>query len=200
MIRESYSQIGQDLFVVDILQGKKNGVFLDIGGAWPVYLNNTYLLEKNYGWTGVSMDLEAVYANDWKHSGRNSTFLVQDALTADYKSIIQNMLKDNNTDRIDYVSIDLEPPIITLEALRKIPLDVCRFSVITFEHDMYRFNPGHNFDQLYTLRESRNLLTEDGYKLVFANMQEDWWVDGSLFEDNGSYIDIKETPKDIRYK
>lgn len=200
MIEESYSQIGQDLFVKEILQEKKNGLFLDIGAAWPVYLNNTHLLEKNYGWTGVSMDLEAVYQNDWAHSGRKSTFLIQNALTADYESIIKGLLKENNADRLDYVSIDLEPPIITLEALRKLPLNLCRFSVITFEHDMYRTDPGHSFDQLYTLRESRNLFSENGYKLVFANMQEDWWVDGTLFDEGASYIDIKEMPKDIRYK
>lgn len=199
-MQESYSQIGQDLFVIEILQEKRNGIFLDIGGAWPVYLNNTYLLEKNYGWNGVSMDLEAVYDTDWKKSGRNSTFLVQDALTADYNNIIDELLKNNNTDRIDYVSIDLEPPIITLEALRKLPLNKYRFSVVTFEHDMYRSDPGHNYDQLYTLKESREIFTKNGYKLVFANMQEDWWVDGSLFEENGPYIDINKIPEDIKYK
>ena len=46
MIEKSYSQIGQDTFVKRLLQEKTNGLFLDIGGAWPIYLNNTYLFEK----------------------------------------------------------------------------------------------------------------------------------------------------------
>ena len=197
--RNTYSQIGQDAFVLDVLQDKRNGLFVDVGGAWPVYLNNTYLLEKDYGWTGVSMDLEEVYRKDWEQSGRTSTFLVQDALTADYETIFKDLLEKNNADRIDYLSVDLEPPIITLKAIQRIPFNICRFSVITFEHDSYRNDPGHDFDKLYTLKESRRLFTDNGYKLLFANMQEDWWVDGDLFEDNASYIDINELPQDIRY-
>lgn len=198
MKEESYSQIGQDLFVKRLLQEKKDGLFLDIGGAWPVYLNNTYLLEKNYNWTGTSIELESVYEAEWK-AKRNSKFLVQNALTADYNTIITDLLKENNKDRIDYLSVDLEPPIITLEALRKVPFDLCRFSIITFEHDMYRTDNGHDFGQLYTLNESRALLTDKGYKLLFANMQEDWWVDPVLFMDFNDYIDINLIPQNVLY-
>lgn len=198
MKEESYSQIGQDLFVKRLLQEKKDGLFLDIGGAWPVYLNNTYLLEKNYNWTGTSIELESVYEAEWK-AKRNSKFLVQNALTADYNTIITDLLKENNKDRIDYLSVDLEPPIITLEALRKVPFDLCRFSIITFEHDMYRTDNGHDFGQLYTLNESRALLADKGYKLLFANMQEDWWVDPVLFMDFNDYIDINLIPQNVLY-
>jgi hypothetical protein len=198
MKEESYSEIGQDLFVKRLLQEKKDGLFLDIGGAWPVYLNNTYLLEKNYNWTGTSIELESVYEAEWK-AKRNSKFLVQNALTADYNTIITDLLKENDRDRIDYLSVDLEPPIITLEALRKVPFDLCRFSIITFEHDMYRTDNGHDFGQLYTLNESRALLTDKGYKLLFANMQEDWWVDPVLFMDFNDYIDINLIPQNVLY-
>jgi hypothetical protein len=200
MIEETYSQIRQDLFVKRILQEKNNGLFLDIGGAWPTYLNNTYLLEKNYNWTGASIELEPVYKSQWEESGRKSKFFVQDALTADYDKIITDLLTENNKDRIDYLSVDLEPPIITLEALRKVPLSKFRFSVITFEHDMYRQDPGHNEGQLYILKESRALLYNNDYRLVFANMQEDWWVDFTLFKEFDSYINIDSTPQDIQYR
>jgi hypothetical protein len=199
MKEESYSQINQDIFVKRILQEKTNGLFLDIGGAWPVYLNNTHLLEKNYNWTGTSLDLESVYKEYWKSSGRRSKFLVQDALTADYNAIITDLLTENGRDRIDYLSVDLEPPFITLQALRQVPLDKFRFSVITYETDMYRSDPGHDFDQLYTLRESRKLLSDNGYGLVFANKQEDWWIDCLLFEEFGEYIDINTEPQEMQY-
>ena len=199
MKEESYSQINQDIFVKRILQEKVSGLFLDIGGAWPVYLNNTYLLEKNYNWTGASIELESVYKADWESSSRKSKFFVQDALTADYDTIITDLLTENSRDRIDYLSVDLEPPFITLEALRRVPLDKFRFSVITYETDMYRADPGHDFDQLYTLRESRKLLSDNGYGLVFANKQEDWWVDCSLFGNFDNYLDIEVLPEDVQY-
>ena len=198
-MEQTYSQIGQDIFVKRVLQEKTNGVFLDIGGAWPVYLNNTYLLEKEYNWTGASIDLESVYDPLWKESDRTSKFFVQDALTADYEKIITDLLNETGNDRVDYLSVDLEPPIITLQALRKVPFDKFRFSVITFEHDMYRTDNGHSNGQLYTLEESRKMLSDNGYGLVFANMQEDWWVDSVLFSDFEDYIDIKTMPQDVRY-
>ena len=64
---------------------------------------------------------------------------------------------------------------------------------------MYRQDPGHNEGQLYTMKESRNLLYNNGYRLVFANMQEDWWVDSTLFSDFDSYISIDSIPQDTQY-
>ena len=193
-----YSQIGQDLFVERVLQEKQNGLFFDIGGGFPTHINNTYMLETYYKWTGISIDLESTYEQQWKDSGRSSTFLIQDALTADYKALMGSLIEKDQEKRINYLSVDLEPPINTFLALQKIPFDSFRFSVITFEHDMYRKDPGHNFDSLYILRESRKIFSDNGYGLVFANIQEDWWVDKSFFEET-SYIDINEIPKDILY-
>ena len=45
-ITQNYAQIYQDIFVLAMLNGKKHGTFLEIGGAGPVKGNNTYLLEK----------------------------------------------------------------------------------------------------------------------------------------------------------
>jgi hypothetical protein len=57
----TYSQIGQDVFVKRILQEKNNGLFFDIGGGYPIYINNTYLFERHYNWNGISIDLEPIY-------------------------------------------------------------------------------------------------------------------------------------------
>ena len=47
----------QDLFVIAMTQGKKNGTYLEIGCGWPSGGGtNTYALEKTFGWSGVSID------------------------------------------------------------------------------------------------------------------------------------------------
>jgi hypothetical protein len=68
----------------------------------------------------------------------------------------------------------MEPPEVTLEVLLKFPIETCRFSVITFEHDLYRNN-------LHILNQSRELFIKNNYKLVVSNInnQEDWWIDSS---------------------
>lgn len=49
----SFSQIGQDLKVVEFYKQKKNGFFIEIGASDGINLSNTYLLEKQYNWTGI---------------------------------------------------------------------------------------------------------------------------------------------------
>lgn len=174
-MKTNYSQIGQDIFVVQTLKEKKDGLFLDIGSAGPTIINNTYLLEKQYNWTGISIDLNEDYQTEWKNSDRKSQFLLQNALTTNYDEILSNLLLKNNRDRIDYLTMDLEPPELTLEVLYKLPLDKYRFSVITFEHDFYRNNQ-------HILEASRHHFNKFNYKLAVSNIanQEDWWIDGTL--------------------
>ena len=52
----TFSQIGQDLFVLDTLSYKKNGFFIEVGAGDGVNLSNTYLLERDYNWTGILIE------------------------------------------------------------------------------------------------------------------------------------------------
>ena len=45
---KSNSQTGQDLFVLSVLNHKRNGTFLEIGSNHPITVNNTFLLENEY--------------------------------------------------------------------------------------------------------------------------------------------------------
>ena len=172
---KTYSQIGQDMFVNNLLQEKREGLFFDIGAGPPIFINNTYLFETEYDWTGVSIDASELNRIQWKMSDRKSKFLCEDALALDYDKIITDLLKENGKDRIDYLSVDLEPPSLTIEVLFKLITHTKhRFSVITFEHDSWR-------ESEHILKTSRQLLERYGYVLVADNVnnQEDWWIDGS---------------------
>ena len=57
LLIQKQSQAGQDLFVIAMTQGKKNGTFLELGGYHPFEISNTYVLEKMFGWNGWSVDL-----------------------------------------------------------------------------------------------------------------------------------------------
>jgi len=190
MNQTSYSQIGQDTFVLSLLNSKRNGLYLDIGAQAPHHINNTYLLEKEFGWHGASIEIDPTCKSQWENSDRDSTqFILQDALTVDYDKLINQLLSKSGVDRIDYLSVDLEPPVTTLQVLSKIPFDKHRFTIITYEHDMYRTEFLAEYDQHYTLRASRALFTNHGYKLLFANTQEDWWVDSTIYGTNSPFID-----------
>lgn len=49
----SYSQLGQDLKVIEFYNKKENGYFIEIGASNGIDLSNTYLLETTYKWKGI---------------------------------------------------------------------------------------------------------------------------------------------------
>ena len=169
----SYSQAKQDLFVLEQTQYKKNGTFLDIGCAEPTIINNTFLLEKEYNWYGIGIDIRD-FNDQWKI--RKSKFIKENALTINYDEILKEISVNN---RMDYLSLDLEPPEITYEALKILISSKFRFSVITYEHDEYR---GYS----HIKENSRKLFQEMNYILIKGDVgapeycAEDWYIDGQI--------------------
>jgi FkbM family methyltransferase len=49
----SKSQLRQDLFVLDELELKEQGYFVEFGATNGVDISNTWLLEKEFGWQGI---------------------------------------------------------------------------------------------------------------------------------------------------
>jgi FkbM family methyltransferase len=51
----SYSQLGQDLDVLNLYSNKRSGTFIEIGASDGIRLSNTYLLEQ-LGWKGICVE------------------------------------------------------------------------------------------------------------------------------------------------
>jgi hypothetical protein len=175
IISKSNSESSQDIFVLSCLNGKRNGTFLDLGSNDAKRINNTYILETLFDWTGVSIDIDSSHSNSY--SSRKTPFLSLDCTKLDFSDIKSRY----ETNHIDYLSLDLEPASVTFECLTKIPFNEIEFSVITYEHDSYRFG-----DEYKIL--SRNLLESYGYKRICSNVSnqnyyyEDWYY-------NPKYVD-----------
>lgn len=55
--RSSYSQVGQDVWVIgEVFNRKRGGFFLEIGAADGITLSNTYLLETAFDWQGICVE------------------------------------------------------------------------------------------------------------------------------------------------
>ncbi|NYE63850.1 FkbM family methyltransferase [Duganella sp. 1224] len=50
------SQFGQDQLVLQLLNGQRNGYFLDTGAADGLRSSNTALLEREFGWRGLCVE------------------------------------------------------------------------------------------------------------------------------------------------
>ena len=176
-IENSFSQASQDLFVLTCLNGKTNGTFLDLGCNHPTNINNTFLLESKFNWNGVSIDIESDYINEYHI--RKTVALSLDATKIDFEVIMKNY----NSNHIDYLSLDLEPAKVTLDALKNIPFDKIEFSVITYEHDSYSFGNGFR-------DESRQFLESLGYKRICSDVANDNYI----------YEDWYYNPKYVNYE
>jgi hypothetical protein len=179
---ESYSQCGQDLFVINILKENK-GKFLDLGCYLPKKINNTYLLELN-GWEGVSVDI-IDYSEEWKV--RNTPFIHEDCFRIDFKTFLPKYF---NTKIIDYLSLDMEKIGERYKLLDKVLNSGFIFKVITIEHDSYL-----GYDYIVNEKNpQREILKKNGYTLLCSDVSqesnptlfyEDWWV-------NGDYVNLEE--------
>lgn len=180
---QSFSDQHQDVFVVACTGGKKNGTYLEIGAGHPVYGNNTFILEAQFGWNGLSFEYKPEFVNEFNLIRRNPCF-IGDATTTDFNAILERC---NVGDHMDYLQVDIEPATATLSALKQIDLDKYHFSVVTFEHDIYNtvLTPE------WVLTESREIFKRHGYTRVVSNMvhaalnphsklphgpMEDWYV------------------------
>ena len=193
-IKNSYSQIFQDLLVLYLLKQKKNGSFIEIGVGNGIDLSNTYLLEKKYNWTGILCEpdirnfknikefrssklIESLidkkcddqvefYLNKdpYSSSSRNSKSNIKKIYS---NSVCLNHLFERNDLReVDYISIDTEGN--EYEILKNFNFKKYQVKIFTVEH---------NFDA--EKREKiKDLLTSNGYKNIYRYLSymDDWYI------------------------
>lgn len=195
-----FGQAEQDKFVLHILKEKQNGFFLEIGSNHPTTINNTFTLEKNYGWKGIMIEYNSSFLPLYKQYRPNSIHVINDATKIDYKQLFET---NNVPFSIDYLQIDLEAnngsTIETLQKLDSEVFDKYKFATVTFEHDIYHTNFGN------TREVSRSIFEKRGYFRVFEdvnnmgiNPYEDWYVHPDLVDME--YVQTLKSKNTKNYK
>ncbi len=175
----------EEQFIISLLKNKKNGYYVELGAAHYSSGNNTYLLEKDYDWTGVSFEIDDDMRKDFNLNRKNPC--MGDALSFDYTKYFE---ENNFPKQMDFLQVDIDAGYdsygrpfgnshTTLQGLVAVPLNTYRFTVITFEHDanMYWRNS--------SIRDAqREILDSFGYSLVRRSIYEDWWVDPTVLSLN----------------
>jgi hypothetical protein len=198
-IEQNYSEAYQDMFALAATNGKKNGTYVEIGSGHPSYGNNTYLLEKEFGWNGVSIDISEDFIGQHRKERKHES-LLKDATLINYHALFTSLGMPTD---IDYLQIDVDPADISLKVLYSIPFEKYRFGAITFEHDHYT-DPKSNVRE-----KARQYLQNQGYILVAGNISpddnrpyEDWFVHPNVIDMNnvaGILTDNDDTKKAESY-
>lgn len=202
--RMSKSQVKQDLFVLSELGFKRNGFFVEFGATNGVYLSNTYLLEKEFGWSGIlaeparcwhkelsaNRDCQVTTECVWRDSNSILTFNEVDnaelSTIDSYSSTGAHLQARKRGKTYDVRTVSLEDLLDKCNA----PKDIDYLSIDTegseyeilrsFNFDRYQFKIitcEHGFESVK--RENIvSLLTKHGYvrKCEELSSFDDWFV------------------------
>jgi hypothetical protein len=169
----------QEEFVLSLLDNKKNGYYVELGAFHSKNGSNTYRLENEFDWSGVSFEIVPELHKEVSENRKNPCIL-GDATKFNYI----NYFEENNFPKqIDYLQVDIDAgyamdgrpagsAYTTLHGLLAVPLNSYRFTVITFEHDANMY-----WRNIVTRDVQREILDSLGYSLVVRSESEDWWVD-----------------------
>lgn len=203
--QDSTSQIFQDLFVLNCLDFKRNGYFVEFGAGDGLELSNTWLLEKTFGWQGIVAEPglrwhEALRNNRachidtdcvWTSSGATMSFTDVElgglsTLTAFVASDFHAPTREEEVRaRYDVTTVSLEDLLLRYNAPNlidylSIDTEGSELDILTaLDHSKFRFKVitvEHNYtDQRDKIRD---LLSAHGYRRLFQDVSQfdDWYV------------------------
>ena len=200
------AQIGQDVFALFILNWKRGGYFVEFGATNGVDLSNSYLLEKDFGWSGILAEPAKVWHQDLKMN-RSAALDFDCVWTETGKTLNFTVSKDAEYSTIsDYVNSDAHSsaraggsqyPVVTVslnDLLQRhnAPRHIDYLSVDT-EGSEYEILRGFDFQRYcvsvitceHNFSDQREkihqLLSENGFIRVFEGLSrwDDWFINAT---------------------
>lgn len=146
------SQAGQDKIILELLDNKQEGYFVELGASNGVTSSNTYVLEKKYRWRGLCIEpnqrffkqlaknRNCTIINTLVSGKEEEVFFNNDGATGHIDkegekmqtTSLANILRANNSPKIiDYLSLDVEG--YEEVVLYDFPFDEYEFRVMSIE-------------------------------------------------------------------
>lgn len=198
----SYSQAGQDEWVMQMLGHPQTGFFVEVGAYDGIQTSNTYALEQA-GWKGVCIEanpdvfelLRQNRASTNIHAaatdGTGSVWFAGDRIVGEGEGTkvrggaLDDLLWEVRAPRtIDYLSIDIEGG--ELDVLSNFDFDEFYIRLMTVEHNLYCEGPGPK-DALFELlsgagfiRVREDVKCLDPNPLYHLQPYEDWYCHESF--------------------
>lgn len=197
----SVSQLGQDTWVLENTDYKKNGYFVEFGATNGILLSNTFLLEAGFGWKGICAEPNPYFFNQLKENrqcitspacisgetGREVEFIMADVFGGFAEYANDDMHGEKRSAYVDQGKVQTLPTISLHDFLKenKAPKKIDYLSIDTegseyeilsnfpFEKwDIQLLSIEHNFTPL---REKiHELLVKNGYERIKVEW-DDWY-------------------------
>lgn len=203
LLSKAKSQIGQEFYVLSELNLKREGFFVEFGATNGVDISNTYLLESEFGWSGILAEPATCWHEELKRnrkchietrcvwSDSNSTLSFNEVATPDLSTINSFSASDlhrkaravGKTYKVKTVSlVDMLDDYNAPKVIDYLSIDTegSEFDILkAFDFSKYQFRVitcEHNFTPM---REKLfDLLTSNGYvrKHVDVSNFDDWYI------------------------
>jgi len=189
---------GQDKWVLETLNFKTNGFFIDLGALDGINYSNTYALEKDYSWTGICVEnslehwnslITARTSNNFYRTiynyhgqcliGENGKIITEGTgTTVDCVTFEDIMVEDGYSGLIDYLSVNVGG--VEEEVVLSIDLSKYEFQLISVQVNKHKTS--HKYiDETYLYLWNNGyerfgeILGQDPTKDSYCNFYEDWF-------------------------
>jgi len=200
--KRSVSQLGQDIWVLEKTNFKRNGFFVEFGATDGVLLSNSYLLEKEFGWSGICAEPNPKFYEKLQTTrncivsneciGAKTGDKVKFVFAKEYGGMQKHMADDKHKDKrqayleqgheMELKTISLHDFLIKYNAPKQI--DYLSIDTEGSEYEILKSFPFRLWDiKLLTIEHNytpnrkiiRELMKKSGYQCVEANW-DDWYV------------------------
>ena len=140
VMKNSYSQHGQDMILNDLFRNYNKGFYVDIGCNNPINQSNTFFLY-NQGWNGIGIDAEKIFIDEWKEHRSRDIFI--------------NALLSNKPEKLDFYKFsDNTASTADNETMLRYkthfgePVETKSMNTVTLERILVEYDVSNDFELL----------------------------------------------------
>ena len=203
LVRKSKSQMGQDVLALSMLGLDYRGYFVEFGATNGVELSNTFLLEKEFGWSGIlceparnwhselklnrscAIDTRCVFSTSGQNIEFSETTDGTLSTISTFYGADANRLRRKTSELYQVETVTLADLLASHQAPTQIDFlsidtEGSEFEILrNFDFSKYKFGiicVEHNFTE--NQKRIQELLTRNGYVQVFPEFSryDDWYV------------------------
>ena len=196
---KSFAQNNEDKIIIDLFFKKniKDGVFIEFGAWDGVHLSNCKLLS-DHNWSGFFIEGDLLRFQECQKNYKNNNKIKVLNKFIDEKYTLNDLIKENNIDKIDVLSIDIDgkdltelkrltlikPKVIVIEYNSTIPFDV------ECEDDI-----GGNGSSYLSIN---NFLSKNNYELINFTHSNLIFIEKDFNQNENKKVEVSQMMEKLR--
>ena len=175
--KKTFSQFGEDLFIVEFFANQNEGKYVDLGAFHPMRMSNTFLLYKK-GWSGTNVDLNPISIDFFNLARKNDNNIC--ALISDQGNQLKNAYFVNPWSSANSINISENTKI------KKEMITETFSNIVNHDFDFLNIDlEGHDYNVLKTINFNKfhpklvciEILSDDqNKKSIFDHMIQNNFV------------------------